>query len=61
MMDNKQEAALQLELTSQLKPSFGEQFVIFRLSKLIKDEDDGLKNNNTEQLDIVQKLAYEST
>lgn len=61
MMDNKPGALIQLQIASTLGPSFDDEFVIFRLKKQIEEADDGLSDINKKGLDIVAKVAYDST
>jgi hypothetical protein len=63
-MKRKQEAIAELTFANQFSPAFEEQFIIFRYLKMSEDFDDmGNEGGNAggEEMDVVQKYAYESS
>jgi|LauGreDrversion4_2_1035121.scaffolds.fasta_scaffold40967_1 hypothetical protein len=61
-LKRKQEGIAELTFTSQFNPTFEEQFIIYRYQKMAEDFDDVNEDEeNEEEVDIVQKYAYESS
>ena len=58
----KQEGIAELTFASQFNPPFEEQFIIYRYQKMSEDfEDVNEDEDSEEEVDIVQKYAYESS
>jgi PAS domain S-box-containing protein len=56
----KQQALQELNLAERSKPSFDEEFVIFRYRKIIEDEIAENKNQGTGNLDIVSEIHFQN-
>ena len=60
-MKKKQEGIAELTFASQFNPAFEEQFIIYRYLKMSEDFEDVDENDGEEEVDIVQKYAYDSS
>ena len=56
----KQQALKELSFAEQCKPSFDEEFMIFRYRKIIEDEIAESKNENEGKLDMVSEIAFQN-
>ena len=59
-MHSKQRALQELNQAEQTKPTFDEQFIIYRYKKLIEDEVAETKTENQGGLDLISETAFQN-
>lgn len=59
-MHSKQQALQELTQAEQNKPSFDEQFIIFRYKKILEDEIAERQNDGQGGLDVVSEVAFQN-